>query len=182
MKKLTKRYAMAVDTRRCVGCNACVLACKAENNLDPGAFRSWITSVTTGKYPDLAMEIRSERCNHCGEAACVSNCPTGASYYAQGGLVLVDKDRCTGCKACIAACPYEARYVTTHGVADKCTLCVHRIEKGQQPACASNCPTRSLTFGDINDPDSEISKLLRTRQHKTLEPERGTKPYVFYLI
>ena len=112
----------------------------------------------------------------------MSNCPTGASYYAAGGIVLVDKDLCTGCKACVASCAYEARYITTHGVADKCTFCVHRIEKGHQPACASNCPTSSLTFGDINDPDSEISKLLRRRQHKALETERGTKPNVFYLI
>jgi Fe-S-cluster-containing dehydrogenase component len=127
------------------------------------------------------MEIRSERCEQCTDAPCVTNCPTGASFYAEGGVVLVDRDLCTGCKACVAACPYDARFVHPDGYADKCTFCLHRTTKGLQTACASACPTRSLTFGDLNDPDSDIAMLLRTRQTKQLNPEAGTKPSLFFL-
>ena len=172
-----KRYAMAVDTRRCIGCGSCVLACKAENGVPPGEFRSRLATDTRGSYPNLAMEIRSERCNQCSDAPCVSNCPTGASWIADGGIVLVDGDLCTGCKACIVACPYEARYLGPDGHADKCTFCFHRVAKGALPACVANCPAQALTFGE----ESEIAELLRTREHKVLRPERGTKPNVYYL-
>ena len=178
---IKKRYAMAVDTRRCVGCNSCVLACKAENGLDLTGFRAWIETETRGTYPNLAMEIRSERCAHCSGAACVQNCPTGASYYAKGGAVLVDKDLCTGCKACVVACPYQARYISEAGVADKCTFCLHRVEKGLTTACAAACPTQSITFGDLSDPESDISALLRTRQWKQTKTEAGTKPNLYFL-
>lgn len=176
-----KRYAMAVDTRRCVGCNACVLACKAENKVPDGKSRSWIVTETRGTYPELAMQIRSERCNQCSDSPCVANCPTGASYVGAGGIVLVDRDLCTGCKACVVSCPYEARYVQPDGSIDKCTFCVHRVARGEQPACASNCPTRALTFGDANDPASELAQLLRERQHVVLKPEMGTNPNVYFL-
>ena len=176
-----RRYAMAVDTRRCVGCNACVLACKAENDLPEGAFRSWIRVETRGVFPNLTQEIQSERCNQCDDPACVSVCPTGASFVAEGGVVLVDPDACTGCKACMAACPYDARYIHPEGFADKCTFCLHRVREGREPACVETCPTRALTFGDTNDPDSEISTLLRTRRHEVNRPELGVSPNVFFL-
>ena len=179
---IKKRYAMAVDTRRCVGCSACSLACKAENDLPIEGFRSWVETETKGTFPNLAMEIRSERCEQCSNAACVSNCPTGASHYSKGGVVLVDRDLCTGCKACVAACPFSARYIHPHGYADKCTFCLHRVERGQQVACAENCPTKSLTFGDANDPDSDIARLLRERQWKQLDTAAGTKPNLYYLV
>lgn len=174
---MKKRLAMAVDTRRCVGCSACVIACKEENALPVDRFRSWVETETSGTYPELAMEIRSARCEQCSDAACVANCPTGASYYGAGGVVLIDRDLCTGCKACAAACPYEARYIHPAGYADKCTFCVHRNE----PACVSACPTSSLTFGDTNDPRSAIAKLLRARRSKQLRPEAGTKPNLYFL-
>jgi len=172
---------MTVDTRRCVGCNACVLGCKAENALPEDGFRDWITTETRGTFPDLSMEIRSERCNHCSDPPCVSACPTGASHISEGGTVLVDPHKCTGCKACIAACPYNARYVHSDGYVDKCTFCLHRVERGEQPACVSNCPTKALTFGDLNDPDSEVAQLRRSRSHKTLQPELGLEPNVYFL-
>lgn len=178
---LKKRYAMAADTRRCVGCSACVIACKEENGLPLANFRSWVEFETRGTYPELAMEIRSERCQQCTDAPCVTNCPTGASYYADGGIVLVDRSLCTGCKACVAACPYDARYIHPDGYADKCTLCLHRTARGLQPACAATCPTESLTFGDINDASSSIAKLLRTRRTKQLRTEAGTKPNLYFL-
>jgi Fe-S-cluster-containing dehydrogenase component len=182
LRRINKRYAMAIDTRRCVGCQTCVLACKAENDLPPTGFRDWITTETTGAYPELSMEIRSERCQHCTDAACVSACPTGASYYGSGGTVLVDRDLCTGCKACIASCPSDARYVHPAGYVDKCTFCLHRVDRGLLPACAANCPTDSLTFGDLNDPDSEIARLVRTRRHKQLRTDAGTKPNLYFLV
>lgn len=176
-----ERFAIAVDTRRCVGCNACVLSCKAENGVALGDFRCWIATETRGTYPDLTMEIRAERCNQCANAPCVTNCPTGASYIGRGGVVLVDKALCTGCKACMASCPYDARFIHAGGYADKCTFCLHRVERGLQPACATNCPTEALVFGDLNDPESAVAKLVRSRKHHVLQPEMGTDPNVFYL-
>jgi Fe-S-cluster-containing dehydrogenase component len=177
------RYGMAVDTRTCVGCTACVIACKTENDLPDGFARTWITTETTGTFPDLEMEIRSERCHHCEDAPCVAVCPTGASWIGPGGVVLVDPDKCTGCKACIAACPYGARFVDPRsGTVDKCTFCIHRIENGTPTtACQEVCPTESIHFGDLNDPDSEISRVLATRAWYTLLPEAGTKPKHFFL-
>lgn len=178
MAKTSIRYAMAVDTRRCVGCSSCVLACKAENGLPVQSARRWVVTETRGTFPELAMLVRSEGCHHCASAPCVSNCPTGASHYGKGGAVLVDSDLCTGCKACLAACPYDARFIHPDGYADKCTFCLHN----GRPACAASCPASAITFGDRNDPDSAISKLLRANQHRVLQPERGTDPNVFYLI
>ena len=175
------RYAMAIDTRTCVGCTACVSACKTENDVAVGFSRDWITSVVSGQFPDLSMEIRSERCNHCEDAPCVTVCPTGASYVGPGGIVLVDHAKCTGCKACVAACPYDARFIHPDGYADKCTFCINRVEKGLDPACVAVCPTRCMHFGDLDDPESEVSRLLGARANHSLIPEAGTRPSIFYL-
>ena len=178
---MKKRYAMAVDTARCVGCNACVISCKTENALPNGGFRDWIVQEVRGQFPAVSMEIRSERCNHCSEPSCVDACPTGASHVSDGGAVAVTKGKCTGCKACIAACPYGARYVHPSGFVDKCTFCLHRVRAGKQPACVETCPTRSLTFGDLADPGSAAARLVRSRRSKVLRPESGNGPNVFFL-
>jgi Fe-S-cluster-containing dehydrogenase component len=172
---------MAVDTRRCVGCNACVISCKTENALPEGGFRDWIVQDVTGTFPDLSMEIRSERCNHCGDPSCVDACPTGASHVADGGIVAVSPRKCTGCKACIASCPYGARFVHPRGHVDKCTFCLHRVARGDEPACVGACPTRSLTFGDLSDPESAVARLVKRRRRRVLQPEQGTEPNVFFL-
>jgi Fe-S-cluster-containing dehydrogenase component len=176
------RYAMAIDTKRCVGCSDCVVACQTENNVPIGYCRDWIVEETIGAYPDLKMEIRSERCNHCEDAPCVRCCPTSASHIAEGGIVLVEPDDCIGCKACIASCPYDARFVHPEGYVDKCTFCIHRVRDGKQPACVSVCPTMAMIFGDLDDKNSDISKALNKRKSKTLIPEAGTKPRVYYLL
>lgn len=176
------RYAMAVDTKKCVGCSDCVVACQTENDVPIGYCRDWIVEKTTGTYPELQLEIRSERCNHCANAPCVRTCPTEASHYGPGGVVLVEHSECIGCKACITSCPYDARFVHPEGYVDKCTFCIHRVEKGQNPACVSVCPTHAMIFGDLDDPNSDISRAMATRKWKSLIPEAGTKPKVFYLL
>lgn len=188
------RPVMVLDLRLCVGCSACVIACKTENDVPAGGFRDWVVTETRGGFPDLSLENRSERCNHCAFAPCVDNCPTGASYRAADGTVQIDRRKCTGCKNCISACPYEARFVHPAGFIDKCTFCAHRTAAGEaageaaeqavggrRTACQEVCPTACIHFGDAEDPGSDVSRLLAQRPHKTLLPEAGTRPNVFYL-
>ncbi len=177
------RYGMVIDTKRCVGCHACVISCMAENDVPDGYKRDWIVEIVAGEFPDLRSEIRSERCNHCDNPPCVFVCPTGASYVDDStGIVLVDNDDCTGCKACIAACPYDARFIHPDGYADKCTFCDHRIKQGKTTACAATCPTSAINFGDLSDPGSNLHKLMRGRIIKTLKPSAGTKPNIYFLL
>lgn len=176
------RYAMAIDTKKCVGCSDCVVACQTENNVPVGYARDWIVEVMAGQYPKLEIELRSERCNQCDNSPCVRCCPTGASHYSEGGIVLVTPNECIGCGACIESCPYDARFTHPEGYVDKCTFCIHRVKNGQKPACVSVCPTNCMYFGDMDDPNSEISRILALRKSKVLAPEAGTKPNVYYLI
>ncbi len=176
------RYGMVIDTARCVGCMDCVVACKIENGVPEGFSRDWVAYETHGEFPSLWMEIRSERCNHCDDPPCVSACPTGASHVVDPGrIVVVTDEMCIGCKACLSACPYDARFVHPDGYADKCTFCVHRVNDGLDPACVSVCPTRCMHFGDLDDPHSEVSQLLASRRSHPLVPEAGTRPRIFYL-
>lgn len=175
------RYGMTVDQKLCVTCNACVLACKSENAVPEGEARCWTVQAERGVFPLLTLETRSERCNHCEDAPCVNACPTQASHYEDGGIVVVDPDKCVGCKACIVACPYEVRYMHPDGYVDKCTFCIHRVKEGKDPACVTVCPTKALTFGDLDDPRSEVFKQLLRRQYKVLKPEEDTRPRLFFL-
>lgn len=176
------KYAMVIDQRRCIGCMACVAACKTENGVPPEHFRTRVETEVDGKFPVLRMEIRPELCNHCDNAPCVQNCPTGASYKRKDGIVLVDRKKCVGCKACIAACPYGARYIDPdHGYADKCTFCAHRLKDGLEPNCVKTCIGKARVFGDLEDPKSAVSKLLREYSSYVLRAEAGTKPRVHYI-
>lgn len=176
------RYAMVIDTTRCVGCMDCVAACKTENQVPHGFDRDWIAYDTTGEFPTLFMEIRTERCNHCVNPPCVYCCPSGASHiHERGGVVLVTPEKCVGCKACIAACPYDARFINPKGYADKCTFCIHRVEKGLDPACVSVCPTHCMAFGDLEDPGNTVSRLLGSRRNHALLTAAGTDPQIWYL-
>jgi Fe-S-cluster-containing dehydrogenase component len=157
------------------------VACQTENNVPHGYCRDWIVEKVEGTYPSLDMHFMSERCNQCENAPCVRCCPTGASHFAEGGIVLVEENECIGCGACVESCPYDARYVHPEGYVDKCTFCVQRVDKGQDPACVAVCPTHCLHFGDLDDPNSAVSKALKDRSWYVLAPEAGTKPQLYFL-
>lgn len=176
------RYAMAIDTKKCVGCSDCVVACQTENNVPIGYARDWVVEMVAGTYPNVELEIRSERCNHCDNAPCVRCCPTGASHFVEGGIVKVTPEDCIGCGACIQSCPYDARYSHPKGYVDKCTFCDHRVKDGLDPACVATCPTKCMYFGDLDDPGSNVSEAMKNRKYKALAPEAGTDPNIFYLL
>ncbi len=177
---MARQYAMAIDLQTCFGCAGCVVACMTENE-SFGYSRCRVTEETRGAWPRPELLIYSERCNHCGSPPCVPVCPTGASHKGEDGLVAIDQSICTGCKACMAACPYDSRFLNANGVASKCTFCYPRVEKGLAPFCVSQCPSRAMVFGDLNDAGSEIRKLLDSRHYHVRKPEAGTRPHVFYL-
>ncbi|MHC1729182.1 MAG: 4Fe-4S dicluster domain-containing protein [Syntrophobacteraceae bacterium] len=172
---------MVVDQRRCVGCMACIMACKTENVTPPGLFRTRVVEVVSGEFPDLRMELRSELCNHCKDPPCVSCCPTGASFKAKDGIVEIRRNRCVGCRVCIAACPYDARFVDPKGYVDKCSFCSHLVRKGKEPACVATCIGGSRVFGDLDDPNSPVVQLLKESQATVLLDHSGARPQVFYI-
>lgn len=176
------RYAMVVDLRRCIGCQACTVACAYENQLPDGAWRTAVTvhEVKTSHGAGLAMLPRL--CNHCDAPACVPVCPMQATYKTDDGTVQIDADKCIGCGLCAKACPYDARFVNaTTGKADKCSFCMHRVQAGLQPACVETCVGGARVFGDLADADSAAARLLKSAPAKVLKPEAGTRPRVFYV-
>lgn len=177
-----KRYAMVIDLRKCIGCHACSVACKSENNVPLGVWRSWVKQVERGKLPNTQRSSLPRLCNHCNRPACVEACPTKSAYQRDDGVVLVREERCIGCKLCMAACPYDARFFhPTLKIVNKCTFCEHRVAKGVVPACVNTCQATARTFGDLNDPDSEVARLVARESVQVLKPELGTEPRVFYI-
>ncbi len=205
------RYGMAIDTKRCVGCNACTTACKMANNVPDDIF--WTRALTkggdevdtpAGTFPNLSMRYYTVGCQHCENPACVKACPVGATYKdPETGIVRQDYDRCIGCRMCMAACPYtgvrsfnwqepknqmgfaigdaDAPKHQKHTV-EKCTFCYQRTSKGETPACMDLCPARARHWGDLDDPNSEISQIIASRPYEQLLTERGTQPNVYYLV
>ncbi len=176
-------YGMLIDLRRCIGCHACSVACKAEFDVPLGKTRSWVEYVEKGRYPHVSRSFLPRLCNHCTHPPCVPVCPTEATWKREeDGIVVVDPDTCIGCKYCIQACPYDARFLNpVTGVADKCDFCLHRVSQGLAPACVETCIGRARIFGDLNDPDSEISKMIASNPVSVLRPEKGTEPNVYYI-
>jgi tetrathionate reductase subunit B len=195
-------WGYAVDTTRCIGCCACMRACKRENNVPDGYFRTWVERYRVNNAGDVSVDCATHEnfifkkpegnavkaffvpklCNHCMTSVCNQVCPVGAAYYSKDGVVLVDAKRCIGCGYCVQACPYGSRYIhpALH-IADKCTLCYHRITRGMVPACMLACPKEARLFGDTKDPDCRLSVILRQRRYRVLKPEMGTHPKCYYL-
>jgi len=204
-------WSMVVDTTKCIGCGRCVAACKQENDvpLDPHLNRTWVERyvvtrdgevyvdspdagingfadpILNEKYADLDIEksfFVPKLCNQCEKPPCVQVCPVAATYKTADGVVLVNRDKCIGCRYCIQACPYGARFLLpAKGVVDKCTWCYHRISRGMAPACVAACPVGARIFGDLNDDAGPVTRILRERRVTVLKPELGTRPNVRYL-
>ena len=173
---------MVVDIDRCTGCFSCAVACKAENAVPLGVWRSRLKIVEKGTYPNVNRSWMLLMCNNCQNAVCVRVCPTQATYRRDDGIVMVDPHRCIGCKYCIAACPYEVRYLNPlKRIVQKCQWCNHRVDMGIEPACVNACPTDALIFGNLDDPSSEVRKILDSRSYQVLKPDQGTEPQVYYL-
>ena len=181
-----KRFAIVLDTRRCIDCKACTVACKAENNvpLGPENYRNWVTEeALRGHYPQLGQNFTPGQCMQCGNTPCKRVCPTRATGVNPDGIVFVQAEKCIGCKYCMTACPYNARYYNEELEAvDKCTFCSQRVYEGRLPACVETCPTKVRVFGDLNDPTSEVAMLLAKYPTRVLKPDMGTKPYLFYIV
>jgi Fe-S-cluster-containing dehydrogenase component len=170
-----------LDQDRCIGCHACTTACKSENEVPLGVTRTYVKSVETGAFPEVRRAFQVTRCNQCTDAPCVAACPTQAMYRRDDGIVDFDKDLCIGCKACIAACPYDAIFINPEdNSAEKCNLCAHRLDIGLEPACVTVCPTQAILVGDLNDPDSAVSRIVKREPVAVRRPEKGTRPGLYY--
>ncbi len=182
MSKTTKKWGMVIDLRKCIGCHSCSVACKTENEVPPAVFRSWVKLMDKGMYPNARSLSLPVLCNNCENAVCVKVCPVKASYKRDDGIVMVDPHKCVGCKYCMAACPYQVRALNPlRRYVQKCSFCYQRVDAGLLPACVETCPAKARVFGDLNDPTSEIVKLLVENPTSVLKPESGTKPNVFYI-
>ena len=210
------RYGMLIDRNLCVGCMACAVACKVENGTPRSVFWTKVLTEEVGTYPTVSINYTPLLCMHCADAPCVDVCPTGASHKRADGIVVVDYDKCIGCKYCIQACPYGARtymdqiagyfpgkQLTPYeayayqkhqvGVVEKCTFCSHRIDqaisKGRvpgvdrdaTPACVITCISGARVFGNVEDPESEVSKQIAEKHARPMKPELDTKPKVYYV-
>lgn len=177
-----KNYGFVIDNRKCIGCHACSTACKSENEVPLGVYRTWVKYVETGAYPDTRRHFQVTRCNHCANPPCVRICPTQAMYQRADGIVEFDNNVCIGCKACMQACPYDAIHIDPEtNTAAKCHYCAHRTDIGLEPACVVVCPEHAIIAGDMNDPSSEISHILARQDVTVRKPEQGTSPKVFYI-
>ncbi len=175
-------YGFLIDQRKCIGCHACSTACKSENEVPLGVYRTWVKYVETGTFPNTRRHFQVTRCNHCANPPCVRICPVTAMYQRTDGIVEFDPKVCIGCKACMQACPYDAIYIDpdTHNAA-KCHFCAHRIDQGLKPACEIVCPEQAIISGDLDDPNSLISQLIARHPVAVRKPEQGTAPKLFYI-
>ena len=175
------RWAKVLDQTRCIGCHACSTACKSENGVPLGVNRTYVKAVEVGTFPAVRRAYQVTRCNQCDAAPCTVACPTRAMFRRRDGIVDFDKSICIGCKACIAACPYDAIFINPDDhSAEKCNLCSHRIDAGLEPACVTVCPTNAIIVGDLDDPSSLVARLVQRDVVAVRRPEKETLPKVFY--
>lgn len=207
------KWGMVIDLRKCVGCDSCTVACKAENRTPPGISYNVVLEEEIGQFPHVAKVNLPMPCMHCDNPPCVQVCPVRATFKLPNGIVTIDNDRCIGCRYCIVACPYGARSFdfgesyedemlgfndvtspeygiergprkprkTPIGTVRKCNFCLHRLERGEEPACVETCIGDARFFGDLNDPNSTVSKLANSPRAFTLKSELGAGPNVIYL-
>jgi len=178
-----ERWGMAVDMRRCVGCQACTVACAMENRTPLGSQRTFVGDFEVLHEGRPRKVLAPRLCNHCQKPPCVPACPVGATFQRADGLVLVDPLTCTGCGYCVLNCPYAARFLNRRAnTADKCSLCAHRLDAGLLPACVETCVGKARVVGNLNDPDSAVSRLLaQAGRPLVYKPETGAEPRVFYV-
>jgi len=196
-------WGMLIDIPKCIGCGNCVRACKAENNVPDGYFRTWVEryhvddfhiETPTVDSPGGAIDgfpgskeqggknfFVPKLCNHCVDSPCTQVCPVGATFDSKDGVVLIDEKYCLGCRYCIQACPYGCRFLHPEKkTAEKCTLCYHRITKGFTTACAENCPTGARQLADLKNPSDPIHEYLKTHSVQVLKPHLATGAKVYY--
>jgi len=212
-------WGMVIDLRKCIGCYSCMISCKQEHFLPPGVFWNRLVIGEMGSYPAVSKLTYPVLCNHCSEAACVKACPTRATTRRDDGIVIIDYEKCVGCRYCLIACPFQQRtyhangqkeyfpdqglteyevighelYPLETGTVVKCNFCSERIDAGIEkglspgtdreatPACVIGCPTEARVFGDLDDPNSEVSREIRGENGFQLHPEYGTNPSVYYI-
>ena len=200
------RYAMVIDLGRCMGCHSCVVGCKAEHNVPDDSNRSWVKTLGPVKTRrGIAFTFYPGHCNHCEQPACVNVCPAPLAEISYSdpvtgskkkmvvaatwkdpvnGIVRIDGERCIGCGACVDACPYHARYMNNQMEkprVDKCSFCIERVEQGMEPVCVETCPSGAIFFGDMEDPDSNVSLYLRMGARPLISREVNIGPNVYYL-
>ncbi len=177
-----KRWGMVIDLRKCVGCQSCTVSCIVENNIPEGFFRTIVSDYEVVWHNKSRRQPLPRLCNQCEHPSCVTVCPTQATYRRDDGVVVVNNNVCIGCAACVQACPYDARFINPKtNMADKCTFCVHRVDQGLLPACVETCVGGARVFGDLNDPESDVSLLIKENSVQTLKPATGNEPQVFYV-
>ena len=200
-------WGMVFDLRRCIGCNACTVACKQENSLPEGIFFTKTLSAEYGTYPNVGPTYIPTICNQCEDAPCERVCPSGATYTREDGIVMVDADKCIGCGSCAVACPYDQRSLMEAGLLTdgvfgdgvltpfeeqgyeryvagtmvKCDFCSDRVSAGLEPACVTTCPTDARIFGDLDDPQSKARILIRERGGRQPLAQKNTRPKVYYV-
>src|SRR5205809_897453 len=175
------QWAKVIDHTRCIGCHACTTACKSENVVPIGVTRTYVKHVDVGVFPQVRRAHQVTRCNQCAHAPCVTACPTAAMFKRADGIVDFDKSICIGCKACMAACPYDAIFINPEDhSAEKCNFCAHRIDVGLEPACVVVCPTQAILIGDMNDPSSYVGQIINREAVNVRRPEKETLPKLFY--
>jgi molybdopterin-containing oxidoreductase family iron-sulfur binding subunit len=201
-----RKWGMVIDLDKCrPGCTACLEACREENNVARHGDKRWdIHWIRKVKLESKVEDDAAEKsvvllCNHCDKPPCAQVCPVQATYKRDDGIVIVDHHRCIGCRYCMIACPYNARFFNfkeneewankdfpkrSHGVAEACTLCAHRLERSRKPACVEACEkvnAGAIVVGDLNDPDSEVSRLIASKSVKRIREDLGTEPKVYYI-
>jgi Fe-S-cluster-containing dehydrogenase component/formate-dependent nitrite reductase membrane component NrfD len=175
-------FGFAIDLRKCIGCHACTIACKAEHQIPIGVNRCWVKTVEKGAFPDTQRFFFPVLCNQCDSAPCVRICPTNALFKRRDGIVDLNGQSCIGCRACMEACPYDQLFIDPNTrTAEKCNFCANRVENLLLPACVSVCPTECRIFGDLDDPASAVAQIVARESYRVRKPEKGTQPKIFYL-